>query len=932
LLKIFMRYILVTIFILITSFSFAQTSTVTGRVIDEVTKQPIKEASITIAKAKVTTSTDENGLFTIKNIPYGTYEVVISIDNHADEKMSLVVDKPITNLNDVLTKHHDHDHSTLLQDGIQTNEQAGADDDGGTANDASGQNVSSALNASRDPFLNAATFGWGSYFYKLRGYENDNSLLYLNGVPMNDLEEGGVQYNAWSGLNDVFRSRQTSLGLAATEYNIGGLGLNTSLDASASNQRKQTRVNYAMTNRAYRNRIMFTHSSGLNKNGWAYSFSFSRRWANEGQIKGTFYDAFGYFGAIEKRWNGNKSGLSLMVVGAPLKRGKTAPSFKESFELTGTNYYNPNWGYQNGKVRNTRVLNANTPLFILTHDAQLTPKTTITTAVALLKGETSTTILDRYNSNDTRPDYYKNMPFYMEDAQKAEKIRDIKEDPENNFQVNWDDIYEGNELAKIAGQQASFVLGADVEKTTRVNVGINLQTIVNDHLVFYNGLTFQDQVNHNFKRVEDLLGGLYYTNINQFSDFDFNGSPTARQYDLNNPNKIVKEGDTYNYNYKVHFQTAGWFSQAVFTYNKFDFFAATEIGYNNFYREGVFKSGIHPTNSFGNSGTNRFFNVKSKGGLTYKINGRNYLYVNGAIGNRAPKFDNTFVSPRVTNIIVNNPGNEKYQSLEVGYIFRTPFVKAKATGYVTDVKNATDIKRYFGYFTGGGFINEVLTNINKRYMGLELGVEVKVSPSLSVTVASSMGQAFFTNRPTFNQFTDNDTFQTLQALNTNDSTSYVKNYYLNAGPQTAAQLGLNYRSKKFWYATLSVNFLDRNFKDFVWSKRTQDQVGVVDRNSQLYQDIIAQEKLPSFYTVDLFGGKSFKVNKYIKKASSQTLIYFNLGISNILNNQNIIQYGFENPLLYKLDNKQSEPLPNSIQSKYAYALGLQYLINISLKF
>lgn len=121
-------------------------------------------------------------------------------------------------------------------------------------------------------------------------------------------------------MNDVFRGKSTTLGLGPNETNFGGMGLNTNLDASASNQRKGTRLTYTATNRSYRNRLMLTLNSGLKQNGWAYSFSLSRRWAQDGQIKGTFYDAYGYFAAVEKRFK--KQGISFMIVGAPIKRGK----------------------------------------------------------------------------------------------------------------------------------------------------------------------------------------------------------------------------------------------------------------------------------------------------------------------------------------------------------------------------------------------------------------------------------------------------------------------------------------------------------------------------------------------------------------------------------------------------------------------------------
>ncbi len=81
-------------------------------------------------------------------------------------------------------------------------------------------------------------------------------------------------------------------GVAASRYNFGGLGGYTDINVRASSLRKGIRVSYASANRAYRNRLMFTASTGMRKDGWAFSFSGSRRWAEEGYVEGTSFDAW----------------------------------------------------------------------------------------------------------------------------------------------------------------------------------------------------------------------------------------------------------------------------------------------------------------------------------------------------------------------------------------------------------------------------------------------------------------------------------------------------------------------------------------------------------------------------------------------------------------------------------------------------------------
>lgn len=918
-----MRRILTVVLILTTVMSYAQTGMVKGVVLHEETSLPYAEVSVTLPTAKMISSTNDKGEYSFSNLPYGTYEMIVSPDGILEEHVSITVNAAMNNVEAIKIKSTDGTTLNGMDNSVANIENASSEDDNTVS--SSGQNVSSVLNASRDPFQSAATFGWGQYFFRIRGYENDANVLYLNGVPMNDLEEGGVFYNSWSGLNDVFRGRSVTLGLAPNDYNFGGTGMNTSLDASASNQRKGTKLTYTATNRSYRNRIMLTHSSGLMKSGWAYSFSLSRRWAQEGQIKGTFYDAYGYFGALEKRWK--KQGVSLMVVGAPVKRGKVGPATDEMFDLAGSHYYNPNWGYQNGKVRNSRVFKSNQPLFVLSYDAELSNKTKLTSAISYQVGETSQTAFDWNNAADPRPIYYRYMPSYYEDESvKNELIAKYKANPDM-MQVQWDDLYQVNYNNNRNGNgSAVYLLGAIVEKSKKLNGAVNLSSVLNDHITLYSGLNFQKQNNHNFARVEDLLGANYTENVNLFQS-SLNGVvPTATQLNTLEPNKKLYVGDDFDHNYNIHFSKAEWFLQSVFSYSKFDFFVATELGYTGFYRTGNYQSGIYLNNSYGKSSTNNFFTYKAKGGITYKLNGRNYLYANGMIGTRAPFVDNIIISPRTRNEMISNPSVEKIQSAEVGYLLRSPFIKARFTLFATDVKNSTDIKRYFSD-DDRSFNSLVMQGINRRFTGIEAGTEIKVSPSLTLSLAAAFTQAFYTNRPYVDMYSDNE----LGAIGNNSTakgerdTVYIKDYYVPSGPQTALQASLNYRSKSFWFATLSANYLARNYMDFAPTARTKEGVSGLAYESAEWHQIIDQKKLPNAFTVDFNGGKSFKVNKYIKKASNQMFLLLNVGVSNILNNQNIKQYGFEN---LRVNNLNPEWFP----AKYAYAMGTIYFINLSLRF
>ena len=287
--------------------------------------------------------------------------------------------------------------------------------------DGSAQNISAQMNSGRNPFTNAATFNFSAVRFRIRGYDADLFTTYMNGVPMENLDNGFTPYGLWGGLNDVLRTRQNTTGLQSAKYGAGDLGGSTFLDTRAFRQRKQTTINYAVSNRNYTNRFYITHSTGFNKKGWAFSVSGSRRWADQGFSDGTYYDGWSLYAGVDKKIN-SRHMLSFVAFATPTESGRQGSSIKEMLDIAGTNFYNPYWGYQNGKKRNSSVAKSFQPFGILTHDWKINDKTSLLTATSYSLGDRSTTGLDWYNAPDPRPDYYRYLPSYEDEPAKSQQI------------------------------------------------------------------------------------------------------------------------------------------------------------------------------------------------------------------------------------------------------------------------------------------------------------------------------------------------------------------------------------------------------------------------------------------------------------------------------------------------------------------------------
>ena len=208
-----------------------------------------------------------------------------------------------------------------------------------------------------------------------------------------------------------------------------------------------------------------------------------------------------------------------------------------------------------------------------------------------------------------------------------------------------------------------------------------------------------------------------------------------------------------------------------------------------------------------------------------------------------------------------------------------------------------------------------MSGIDEVHLGTELSAEVKLTSSFSVSGVAALGQYFYNSRPYATIAQDNNAEVLTKKI------VYINQFRLPGTPQKAMSLGLRYNSPKYWFATLSFNYFDDIWMDFFPDRRTADAVNGIDKDSNpdLWYSVITQEKLPSNYTLDFFGGKSFKLQH-------RRYIYLNIGVSNILNNTNFITGGYEQSR-FDFASKDVSRYP----SKYFYAYGTNYFISVTFR-
>jgi hypothetical protein len=903
---------------------------VRGTVLDSETTLPIAAVVVTLDDGTTAVS-DENGAFVFFGVPEGKHDFTFrGTEDYVVQTQSTVVKDQgngVYKLGRVqLVPTQREEGITNKEDFIPTITLS----DGDLEQETDNQNISGVLAASRDVFVSAAAFTFGPARFRIRGYDSENTAVYINGVPFNELENGRAFWSALGGLNDVTRNRNAEIGLSPLSYAFGGVGGGSSIDTRASSQREQTRVTMSATNRGYRWRTMLTHSTGMMDNGWAFSFSGSHRWAQEGYEPGSFYDAYAYFMAIDKKLGDNHL-LNLTTFGAPTQRGRAGASTPEMYGLADNNYYNPFWGYQNGEKRNSRISRVHQPVIMLRHDWQLNEDATLTTTASYQFGRIGGTALNWFEAPDPRPDYYRNLPSYFESIGQPEAAAIVEADLRNNEssrQINWDQFYEVNRTSQLADKYPQFLEGQEVEgrwaqymvedrryDSREFNFYTNYNHIISDIFTLSGGLTYQTQTIDNFKVVDDLLGADYFVDIDAFAVRDFPDNPEVQQSDLNNPNRIVREGDRFGWSYDIDVRRSDGWLQGQFTLPRFDIFAAVNGSQTTFWRTGKYRTGRFPDQSFGESEKQNFTNFGVKGGITYKIDGRNYLFANGTHMTRAPFVRNAYVSPRTRDQLVPGLESETIYGGEIGYLLRSPNVQGRASLYYTQFDNRTEIIRFYNDLQRA-FGSLVMTGQDQLHQGAELAIEAKVTPSLSIRGVAALGDYVFNSNAQGELYGDDQ--ETFDQVNS-EFEVFQKGLKVPGRPQNAYTLGLNLRPKGFWFAYLNFNYFDNVFIDFSPINRSPEAVIGLEPSSLEYDQIVAQRQTDGQFTVDFFGGKSFKFGS--------TFLYINAGVNNILNNTDFITGGFDQ-LRFDFDARTGAD--SVFQPRYYYLYGRNFFVNISL--
>lgn len=551
--------------------------------------------------------------------------------------------------------------------------------------------------------------GWGDSEIWMRGFDNTNVAIMVNGIPVNDMENNTVYWSNWAGLSDVTKEIQAQRGVGATIVSSPSIGGTINIVTKGLEAKKGGSVIVEMGNDCY-NKELISYSTGMMSNGLSMTFLLGRSSGN-GYIQGTDFKMYNYFVNISKKITESHQ-LSITAFGAPQQHYMRSYALTNSqWEYVRTHYsgfshwsrYNPDYGFDNNKRQSNDYNVYYKPQVSFNHIWEISSKTSLSTTLYGSWGRGTT------NSGESNSSIYSEESWYGA----IDGVLNL------TFR-NTDGLIDYGMIENI---NASSSNGSELVMTqlrTKIDwYGLlsSFKTSIGDHIGFFGGIDARYYKGAHTNILVDLLGGEYYIDS------------ARRNVDLqNNPNANdawqsahLGIGDVVHRDYDGLVYHEGVFGQLEYVNNAFHAFASGTINYKNYRRY----DRMYYEESQSRSEMIGFLEGSAKIGAVYELGEFGNFYANAGYLTRAPQFKNgVFMSVNNSNIINLNAKNEKSGTAEVGYNFSNKYINMYVDVYYTEWIDKAMIKK--GKMNNGKQYYMNMTGVGSRHLGAE--VEVKFVP------------------------------------------------------------------------------------------------------------------------------------------------------------------------------------------------------------
>ncbi len=900
---------------------FSQTSEVTVIVSDFATKTSVPFAKVKLSD-KIKGTTNDQGILIFKDVPYGEYTMSVIMDDTLITKIKVNTPKlrfPVS-LGETLELEEVQVISGAVI-GRRTPVPVTRISPKKIQEELGSRDIPMLLNATPGVYATQQGGGDGDARITVRGFDQRNVGVMIDGVPVNDMENGAVYWSNWFGLDAITSNIQVQRGLGATKLAMPSIGGTINIMTSGVGNRKGTTIKQEYgTGNLMRSTI--SYNSGMMKNGFGVTLSGSYK-QGDGWVYGTPTQGAFLYAKVQKKIKTHL--LSLSAFMAPQRHGQRSFNQRiQYWDSTDANEngvpvdqsqiynrgirYNEHWGYVTDhdnqgtfKEGNKRILNErlnyyNKPQITLKDFWQVNKKLSVSNLVYASIGRGGGTKLSNYGA--------------------AVRTADGT--------IDWDKIIYNNQYTSFFGQitpnidanysstelKSNQVLTASINNHFWVGYLGQINYKMSEQWSFSGGLDYRNYKGTHYREIKDLLGGDYYVNAS-----DLNATSSMKRVG----DKIADSGKPYE-DYRDGFvQWAGVFGQAEYTGTRWTAFINLSGVYNGYKGVDYFQKKVlevgDTTLRIGANDVIEYngqtYNAQSEGlkdyatdwkwipggtfkaGASYILTEKSTVFVNAGYLSRTPMF--TSVVNNNENQFFKEIKNEKILALEAGYSYTTKFFGLNLNGYATNWKNKP--------FPNGLAIPDPLDptstiriNVNGMdaiHYGAELDLAYNISKQLSAEVMLSYGDWKWNSSQSL-------VLPQYDSLNVNFD---AKGVHVGDAPQSTYSGALRFEPFKNFFVKAQYMYFDRYYAQFNPFNLQGENAG---RESW---------KIPGYGMLNLFMGYKYKMK------NSELL--FNGMVQNALNSRYIADATLSSTY---------GPGFDAASAGVMYGGGFRYNLSVSLQF
>lgn len=807
-----------------------------GQVVDE-DGEPIVGAIVTVPGTKIGVSTDVDGKFML-SVPDKTKDLKISYVGYYTEQAPAG-----RNMGEIKLRVE----SKMLQDVVVTQSVARTRKTPVALSQVDALQIETKLGNQEFPEVLKTTpgvwatpdgGGFGDAKINMRGFKSENVAVLINGIPINDMEWGGVYWSNWAGLSDVTSNMQTQRGLGAALVSAPSVGGTINITTRSLDAKKGGNAWFGMGNDMMMNYGLMV-STGLMKNGWAITVLGSRKWG-DGYVQGTNFNSYNYFVNVSKKIGDNHQ-LSLTAFGAPQthyqrsnQNGLTIEGWQDVrnyMDGESPYRYNPTVGYDRyGQFRNSNYNFYHKPQISLNHIWQIDYKSSLSTAIYTSfaqGGGYSGQGHGSYNGTNLS-----NSSWY---GASQGKLNTLFRCADGTF-----------DYAAIQEMNMASTTGSNMVMSSSNNnhewyglVSTYKNEFLPQKLTFTGGIDLRYYIGHHNNKIVDLYDGDYYMNYESRANVRTWNNAAALDPEWKFQHLGV--GDVVYRNYDGYTVQEGAFAQAEYTAldNRLTTVLAGSLNNTSYWRRDHFYYDKQNERSL----TKNFLGGNIKGGVNFNINEHNNVFVNGGFISRAPFFSyGVFLSSATSNAINPNARNAKIGSVELGYGYHSrPFsmtVNLYWTKWIDKCDKTTvrsgEIRQ--GEHTGE-YYSIALEGVNARHMGAEVNAKWIPLHWLEFDGMLSWGDWIWDSDPT--GYFYNDQGQPLADTNGNLASGILapdhawatvmqKGRKIGGSAQTTGYLGVTFHPFKGFRIGADWTFSARNYSDYEISSSSYGTNSVVN--------------------------------------------------------------------------------------------------------